>query len=239
MACPLEGLVRRSFIVKQMLKLSNYSPQSILNAATSLSAQNSLPCVFWQGVYSIFWHQQQILSLRDKLLRRRQISAIMLKTILGTMPKSSLGSPSTKARSASKAQQVPQADDLHTSTDIHAACYKHTFLKDVILRVDFGSRVEILGKNLPQKIASAALKRFPISEPQKGHLQSITFSPTTLETSTQETAEWIYHGRDRKKTLILTPDSLSITNTQYESFESLCDDYRLVLKGTSKNAKWT
>jgi uncharacterized protein (TIGR04255 family) len=89
---------------------------------------------------------------------------------------------------------------------------------------------EALSKNLPQKIASAALKRFPISEPQKGHLQSITFSPTTVETSTQETAEWIYHGRDRKKTLILTPESLSITNTQYESFESLCDDYRLVLK---------
>lgn len=50
-------------------------------------------------------------------------------------------------------------------------CYKKPFLKEVILRLDFGSRVEAFIRALPQKVATAALQRFPMSEPQKTQLK--------------------------------------------------------------------
>lgn len=109
-------------------------------------------------------------------------------------------------------------------------CYKKPYLKDVILRLDFGSKVEAFMKALPQKIATAALQRFPLSEPQKAQMQEITFSATALQTKTEDSMQWVYHGRNREKTLTITPETLLITNKKYESFEVFHEDFDHVLK---------
>jgi uncharacterized protein (TIGR04255 family) len=149
--------------------------------------------------------------------------------------KKSVGASTAKKESTTDNLEFHTLASMNESPDLDKTCYKKTFLKDVILRIDFGSRVESLSRSLPQKIASAALKRFPISEPQKGQIQAITVSPTTVESSTQDIMEWTYHGRTRKKTLVITPESLAITYTHYESFEVLCEDYRMVTKKLFKS----
>lgn len=109
-------------------------------------------------------------------------------------------------------------------------CYKKPYLKDVILRLDFGSRVEAFIRALPQKVATAALQRFPLSEPQKAQMQEFTFSSTAFETKTADSMQWIYHGRNREKTLTITPDAFLIRNQKYESFEKFREDYDHILK---------
>ena len=108
-------------------------------------------------------------------------------------------------------------------------CYTKPFLKEVILRLDFGTRVEAFIRALPQKVATAALQRFPLSEPQKAQMQEITFSPTTVQTKTEDSMQWAYHGRNREKTLTITPEMLLITNRKYTSFEEFNGDFVHVL----------
>ncbi|CAG1005987.1 hypothetical protein MTYP_03313 [Methylophilaceae bacterium] len=109
-------------------------------------------------------------------------------------------------------------------------CYKEPFLKEVFLRLDFGTRVEAFVRALPQKVATAALQRFPLFEPQKGQVQEILFSGTSLQTKTEDAMQWVYHGRNREKTLTITPETFLITNRKYESFESFHEDFDHVLK---------
>lgn len=108
-------------------------------------------------------------------------------------------------------------------------CYTKPFLKEVILRLDFGTRVEAFILALPQKVATAALQRFPLSEPQKAQMQEITFSPTNFQTRTEDSMQWVYHGRNREKTLTITPEMLLITNRKYQSFEEFNEDFLHVL----------
>lgn len=110
------------------------------------------------------------------------------------------------------------------------ACYKKTFLKDVIFRLDFGSSVEAFQRALPQKLATAALQQFPISEPQKGRAQKFVVSDTDVQTETKETVQWAYHGRNREKTLIISSDEIIVSNRKYESFESFRKDIDEILR---------
>lgn len=109
-------------------------------------------------------------------------------------------------------------------------CYKKPFLKDVILRIDFGARVEALTRALPHKIATAALQRFPLAEPQKAQMQQVTLSATTVQTKTEQSMQWVYHGKNREKSLTIMPEAFVVTNHAYESFEAFHADIDHVLK---------
>jgi uncharacterized protein (TIGR04255 family) len=61
-------------------------------------------------------------------------------------------------------------------------CYKKSFLKEAILRVDFPSPLPGLDKSLPANISKMALKNFPIAEPQKAHAQEFQFAGAEYET---------------------------------------------------------
>lgn len=109
-------------------------------------------------------------------------------------------------------------------------CYKKPFLKDVILRLDFASRVEGFAKALPQRLATAALQRFPIAEPKKAQTREVTFSATALETKTEDSMQWVYHGRNREKTITITPEALIIQSKRYETYEGFYGDFEHVHK---------
>ena len=102
--------------------------------------------------------------------------------------------------------------------------YEEPFLKDVIFRLDYGNRLDAFNQSLPPKLASTALKHFPISEPQKGQAQQFTVSPGAIQAKTEEMTNWIYHGKTREKTLNVTSDSLVITNRKYQKFEGFRED---------------
>lgn len=108
-------------------------------------------------------------------------------------------------------------------------CYKKPFLKEVIFKVDFSSPIQSVEKGLSTKLTKAILSKFPISEPQKAHSQEFLFTGADIHAKSTETMQWVYHGKSREKTMIVTPDAVSYVSRAYSSFENLVDDVEGVL----------
>lgn len=109
------------------------------------------------------------------------------------------------------------------------ASYKKTFLKDVIFKLDFPTPIEKIEKGLTGRLNKVILSKFPLSEPQKAQSQEFQFSGSNFQAKTSEIMQWVFHGKDREKTLIINPAALSYTNKKYVSFEELKDDVTSVL----------
>lgn len=118
-------------------------------------------------------------------------------------------------------------------------CYKKPFLTEVVLRIDFPSPIEGIGNNLPQNVSKAALKRFSISEPQKLHSQEFKISGAEQKVQTRRTelTQWVFHGAQREKQLIIAPNSIIFTTKKYVSYESFIDDVRFFLNEFYKTYK--
>lgn len=108
-------------------------------------------------------------------------------------------------------------------------CYKKPFLKEVIFKIDFSSPIQSIEKGLSNKLTKAILLKFPISEPQKAHSQEFLFAGADFHAKSIEIMQWIYHGKDREKTLIVTPDALSYSSRAYSTFEKMVEDVESVL----------
>jgi uncharacterized protein (TIGR04255 family) len=109
-------------------------------------------------------------------------------------------------------------------------CYKKTFLKEVIFRIDFPSPIQGMEKSLPGKLSKAALKAFPIFEPQKTHSQEFQFSGPNIQTRTTEAMQWVFHGNEREKTLTINPKAIIMTVRKYLSFETMEKDVRATIE---------
>lgn len=108
-------------------------------------------------------------------------------------------------------------------------CYRKSFLKEVIVRIDFTTLLTELGKALPSKIANAALKAFPISEPNKMVAQELQFGKSGVRTVQTELTEWNYFGPDREKRLAIGPASLLAMYSTYTRFEELKAEFVAVV----------
>ncbi len=116
-------------------------------------------------------------------------------------------------------------------------CYKKTFLKEVILRVDFPSPLPGLEKALPPSIANAILKKFPIAEPQKVQSREFQFSDQNFQANSKEVTKWVFHGKEREKTITVLPESIVITTKNYKTYEDFVDNIHSVLDAFYKEYK--
>ena len=110
------------------------------------------------------------------------------------------------------------------------SCYNNSFLKAVILRVDFPTPVPSLTNELPVKLANAALERFPIQEPRKTRSHELMVSPEKIQHTQSEAIEWHFHGRQRDKTLTIGPTVLLVNRGRYSTYEELREEFDAVLK---------
>lgn len=108
-------------------------------------------------------------------------------------------------------------------------CYKTPFLKEVIFRIDFPSSLDGVEKRLSKKLTKAILDKFPISEPQKSHAQEFQFSGQNIHAKTSEIMQWIFHGRNREKSLTIEPTSFVITVRDYKSYEIYIEELNHIL----------
>jgi len=108
-------------------------------------------------------------------------------------------------------------------------CYKKPFLKEVIFKIDFPTPVAKVEKGLSPKVTKNILSKFPIFEPQKAHAQEFQFSGKNFQAKSSEIMQWIYHGKSREKSFIVTPDAITYVNRSYITFEALKDDIKSIL----------
>jgi len=121
-------------------------------------------------------------------------------------------------------------------TNLAEICYRKNFLTEVIVRADFVSPFPDFDKKLPTELTEIALRRFPIYEPQQSVEREIQFKiePGPISTKERTFTEWVFHGKERKKTLRIIPQALMITYTEYERFEDFRDEFLAIFAATCK-----
>jgi uncharacterized protein (TIGR04255 family) len=110
------------------------------------------------------------------------------------------------------------------------ACYRKSFLKEVIVRVDLASPVSVINQSLPARIANVALEHFPITEPQKVLERALQLGPAEVRHSKSEITQWHYYGKDREKRLAIASGFLFATFSRYTTYEDLKNDFLAVLR---------
>lgn len=110
-----------------------------------------------------------------------------------------------------------------------AIVYPSNFLSKVIARVDFPSPLLKVGTHLPSDISKIAIQQFPIEEPTRTIARELQISQTTVKTRETEFTEWHFHGKEREKSLTITPAAVFVKYTTYKSFEMLKADFLTVL----------
>ena len=93
--------------------------------------------------------------------------------------------------------------------------YKRNFLTKVIARVDFISPIEGLEKQLSPDISNGVKDFFPIAEPKKAIANELQMSLGLLKQKSSEFTEWKFYGKDRDKTLVIIPSSVSCQTHTY------------------------
>lgn len=108
-------------------------------------------------------------------------------------------------------------------------CYKKSFLRSVIVRVDFPSNIPDLDKQLPA-VSKGIMKIFPIAESKKSIARELQISPEDLRQKKTEFTTWQFLGKDREKTLTIIPDAIFVEYTTYGSYQVMKDEFLGALK---------
>jgi hypothetical protein len=112
-------------------------------------------------------------------------------------------------------------------------CYKKSFLKAVVGRIDFVAPLSGIEKTLPTKLGKVFSDRFPIAEPTETFMQEFKFqlNPAGGDLHQQRTPTrvWNFFGKEREKKLSLGAGFTFIEYTTYSTYDDLRNDLGAVI----------
>lgn len=98
-------------------------------------------------------------------------------------------------------------------------CYPKNYLQEVIARIDFSAPITALNEAvLPAKVREVLKSRYPIFEPSKAISQHVIVDDKGVQTDKREFQQWVYHGENREKSIIVTQDSITVSIKQYKNY---------------------
>lgn len=99
-------------------------------------------------------------------------------------------------------------------------CYKKNCLQEVVARIDFSAPIAALNEALlPEKIQQVLKSRYQIFEPSKAFTQNIVFNKEGVESKRNEFQQWVYHGKNREKTITVSHESIIVSIKQYTNYD--------------------
>lgn len=111
---------------------------------------------------------------------------------------------------------------------VEEICYQKTFIKEVICRIDFQVPIDQLNNVLPKKIKDAAVKLFPILEPNKSKVQEFKISNSDTHIKSSDSIEWNFYNKTRTKRFSIHPTNMIIVVREYNSFEELQHEFKAI-----------
>jgi uncharacterized protein (TIGR04255 family) len=115
------------------------------------------------------------------------------------------------------------------SNGIDDICYKRNFLTSVIARMDFPSQVPEIARVFPKPLLEIILPEFPIQEPQVTIEHSLQIADLQVKhRQINQGMKWNFYGKDREKTLTITPNALLVSWTKYKSYADLKSQFLAV-----------
>jgi len=114
--------------------------------------------------------------------------------------------------------------------------YKKTFLKQVLVRLDFQKSLESYEKGVNPATENAIMKTFPTRIDQKIRMQFLKVSPNDQPVmSINDQTVWTYYAKDKKKHTRIEPTDFYIQYDKYDSFNQLKKDFKVVFDNLVKN----
>ncbi len=104
-------------------------------------------------------------------------------------------------------------------------CYRKNYLAEVVARIDFASPIEALSSEvLPQDIHAAIKKHYSIYEPGKITEHGVRITDEAVVSNKKEISQWVYHGEDRDKSIIVSANSFVVTFKKYHDYGDFKDN---------------
>ena len=113
-------------------------------------------------------------------------------------------------------------------------CYGKSFLKQVIVRVDFATPLDKLERNVPSKLLNAIVESFPIIEPSEMLSHEVSIEGAALQGKQITVKQWNYFAKDRSRQLTLTPQCIFVLYTAYKDFEETKEQFGNVVSALLK-----
>lgn len=108
-------------------------------------------------------------------------------------------------------------------------CYGKSFLKQVIVRIDFAAPLEKLEKGPPTRLVNPIAKRFPIIEPTEVLMQEVALNKEGIAHRQSTERQWNYFSRERDRQLTLSSAAAFIQYTRYKSYEETKEQFSAFL----------
>ncbi|MBC2712844.1 MAG: TIGR04255 family protein [Desulfosarcina sp.] len=108
-------------------------------------------------------------------------------------------------------------------------CYRKPYLKKVIAKIEFTSKIDVPTKGLNKKSSELILKQFPILEPREVVTRQVKISETGAKETRDTQNHLIFHGKNRKKTICISPDFAYLEISKYSTSDLLKKDFILLL----------
>lgn len=113
-------------------------------------------------------------------------------------------------------------------------CYQKSFLKQVIVKVDFASPLVEIQKGVPTKLLNTIIKTFPIIEPAEMLAHELSINGDSVQSKQTMIKQWNYFTKDRSSQLTLSSESIFVLYVSYKSFEETKEQFAVVIDALSK-----
>ena len=104
-------------------------------------------------------------------------------------------------------------------------CYGKSFLKQVIIKIDFASPLEKLEKGPPVRFVVPITKSFPIIEPTDVMTAEVAVNPQGIAHKQVTERQWNYFSRERDTQLALAPSNAFIVYNRYTTYENTKEQF--------------
>ncbi len=116
-----------------------------------------------------------------------------------------------------------------------ATCYRKSFLKQVIAKVDFATQLSV-GKAVPQKLLHSIVQHFGIVEPpQQLQNHQVIFNQGVVQSNQTTVDQWSFFSKDRSRQLTFSPLSLFVSYNTYSSYEQTKGHFGAAMDGLSQS----
>lgn len=115
-------------------------------------------------------------------------------------------------------------------------CYRKSFLKEVVARIDFASPVGQIEKGVPNKLVNTIVNNFPIVEPAEIIMQEFALEGNSVKQGqATRSPQWNYYSKDRERQLTLSPQAVFVSYKRYNHYEEIKEQFGTVIDAINKN----
>jgi uncharacterized protein (TIGR04255 family) len=104
-------------------------------------------------------------------------------------------------------------------------CYGKSFLKQVVVRIDFAAPLDKLDKGPPTRLVTPIALNFPIIEPKEVVTQEVAVHKDGIDHRHVTERHWNYFSKDRGRRLTLSSTAAFIQYTKYTTYEEMKDHF--------------